>query len=76
MRITADAGNSWHPKIEGQQLEFTVFTPGQPSLLKIWHDEATKTAIHMEADLVCSRQLAQCSDVILATIREVDGRPD
>lgn len=52
MCITADTSDACHPKVERQQLEFAIFTIGQPSLLKVWYNEAAEAAIHVKTNIV------------------------
>lgn len=68
MRIAANCSHALHTEVE--------WLNGESSLLKEWHDEASKAAIDMKTDVVLLRKLAQSNNIVLAAIREVDSRAD
>lgn len=65
--VTADRGDTVHSEVESLDREAVV--------LKERHDKAAQTAINVQPDVVLLCKLAQCDNVILATIREIDCRP-
>lgn len=68
MGIAADGGNTLDSEVK--------WLDGEPSLLKEGHDEAAEAAVDVEANAVLLRELAKRNYVILAAVREVDGRAD
>ena len=64
MRVATDRRNALDPKVKGFYRESSLFQEG--------HDEATQTAIDMQANFVLCSELAQLRDIILASIREID----
>jgi hypothetical protein len=63
--VAADARYTLDTEVEGLRRE--------ARFLEEWHDEATKTTIHVEADLVFLCEFAECNNVVLASVRKVDG---
>ena len=63
--IATDTCDTLDGKVEGLNRE--------ASLLNERHDEATQATIDVQADLVLVREFAECNDVVLAAIGEVDG---
>lgn len=68
MSVAANGGNTLDSEVK--------WLDGKPGLLKEGHDEAAEAAVDMEANVVLLRELAEGNYVILATVREVDGRAD
>lgn len=62
--ITADGCNAFNPEVK--RFDWKA------GLLKERHDEAAQAAIDMKSDIVLLRQLAQCDDIVLTAIWEID----
>jgi len=73
--ITADARHAANTEIEWRQFETAVFTLCKPGLVEERDDERAETAVDMETDVVSRSQRTERNDVVLITIREVDGGP-
>jgi hypothetical protein len=65
MSITTNSGNTVHPEIEGLRRKSCS--------LQEWHNEASETAVHMEANVVSLGKSSKTDHIILATIGEIDS---
>ena len=68
MCVTADRSNAVNPEVEG--------SCWVACFLKERHDEASETAVNMQANIVLLGQAAKSSDIVLISVWEVDSRTD
>jgi len=63
--IATDCRNAFHSKIE--------WLRRKPGLLQERHNEASETAVHMEANVVSLGKPSKTGDIVLTAIWEVDS---
>lgn len=70
--VAADSSDAGHPEVE--RIKFILSTDAlrESGFLKIRDDEAAKTAIDVEANLVFGCQLPQSFNIVLIPVGEVD----
>lgn len=72
MGITTDARHPANTKIERRQFITTVFAIRETSFFQEGDDERAETAVDVKTNVVLGSKRAECDDIILITIREVD----
>lgn len=64
MRVAANRRNTFDSEIE--------WLDGKASRFKERHDEAAQAAINVQTNVVFLGKLAQCYDIVLTPVREID----
>lgn len=69
VRVAADARHARHAEVEGLHRPET-------GLLDERHDEAAQAAVDVQTNVILLSERAECGDVVLVAVGEVDGRAD
>lgn len=74
MCVAANTCNTSYPEIERRNRILPTLTIGKPGLFKVRHDEAAEATVDVKTYIVRVRERTERHDIVLITVREVNGR--